>query len=73
MHTTEMITESKSYHMIIGVFYSSMEIIEVTQLPESHMLHIDVDVEMFMGSQGDGHLLLRLQEMALEWKPKEKP
>ena len=58
---------------MISVFYYSMEIIEVTQLPNSQTLHIDVDVEMFMGSRGAGDLLLRLQEMAIQWKPKEKP
>ena len=58
---------------MISVFYYSMEIIEVTQLPNSQTLHIDVDVEMFMDYQGAGDLLLRLQEMAIQWKPKEKP
>ena len=63
----------KSYQIVIFVFYSRMEIIEVTQLPNLQRLHIDVDVEMFMDSQRAGDLLLRLQEMAIQWKPKDNP
>ena len=67
-----MVLDSKYYCILIHVFYSSIEMIEVTQLPNSQRLHIDVSVEMFMDSQRAGDLLLRLQEMAIQWKPKEK-
>ena len=50
-----------------------MEMIEVTQLPDSQTLLIDVDVEMFMDSQRAGELLAKLQASAIQWKPKQKP
>ena len=53
-------------------FYSSMEVITVSELPDS-VLHIDVNIELFMSSQGAGDLFVRLTEIVIKWQPKDKP
>ena len=47
-----------------------MEVITVSELPDS-VLHIDVNVELFMSSQGAGNLFVRLTEIAIKWQPKD--
>ena len=50
-----------------------MEMIAVSELPDLEVLHIDVDIELFMNTEAAGDLLVRLTETAMKWQPKEKP
>ena len=57
--------------MLTILFYSSMERITVSELPDLRELHIDVDIELFMNSERAGDLFVRLTEIAMKWQSKE--
>ena len=57
--------------MLTILFYSSMEKITVSELPDLQELHIDVDIELFMNSERAGDLFVRLTEIAMKWQSKE--